>query len=151
MKTIAYLQLNGNAAEALSFYKNALQATDVTEVRFGAFGQDPNYPLSETEQEMVMEARIEFSGNVLMLSDVLPSMQAVTGPVTSGNTVLISVIDAEPTVNEQLFTNLSEGGAVIMPLASMPWSASCGMLIDPFGVTWKFNSDASKFLNGFNA
>ncbi|MFC6464369.1 VOC family protein [Marinilactibacillus sp. GCM10026970] len=151
MKTIAYLQFDGNAAAALSFYEKALQATDVTEVRFGAFGQDPNYPLSEAEQEMIMEARIEFSGSTLMLSDVLPSMQAITGAVRQGNHILISVIDGEPTVNEQLFANLSEGGTVIMPLATMPWSSSFGMLIDPFGVTWKFNGDASKFLNSFDA
>ncbi|KAB8129009.1 VOC family protein, partial [Gracilibacillus oryzae] len=77
MKAIAYLQFDGKAEEALTFYEKALQATSVKKVRFGAFGQDPNAPLTEEEQNMIMESRIEFSGNILMLSDVLPSMKAV--------------------------------------------------------------------------
>ncbi|WP_249260824.1 hypothetical protein [Virgibacillus pantothenticus] len=84
-----------------------------------------------------------------MISDVLPSMEAVTGEVTKGNTVLISIIDADPEMNKQSFEKLSEGGTVIMPLSSTPWSASFGMLIDKFGVMWKFNSEASKFLDSF--
>lgn len=146
MKAITYLQFDGRAEESLAFYEKALQATNVKMVRFGAFGQDPNAPLTEVEQNMIMESRIEFSGNILMISDVLPFMQAATGEITKGNTVLISIIDADSEMNKQYFEGLSEGGTVIMPLSSTPWSASFGMLVDKFGVMWKFNSEASKFL-----
>ncbi|WP_107839745.1 VOC family protein [Metasolibacillus meyeri] len=149
MKAISYLQFGGRAEEALAFYEKALQATNVKMVRFGAFSQDPNVLLMEEEQNMIMESRIEFSGNILMISDIPPFMQAATGEITSGNTVLISIIDANPNMNKQCFEGLSEGGTVIMPLSSTPWSASFGMLVDKFGVMWKFNSDASQFLNGF--
>lgn len=149
MKAIAYLQFNGEAEEATAFYEKAFQAKSV-KVKFGAFGQNSEYPLSEEEEEnMIMESRMEFSGNILMISDVLPSMQAVTGAVTKGCMVLISIIDADPETNKQFFEKLSEGGTVIMPLSSTPWSASFGMLVDKFGVTWKFNSEASKFLDSF--
>lgn len=149
MKAITYLQFDGRAEEALVFYKKALQATSVKMVRFGAFGQNPNAPLSEEEQNMIMESRIEFSGNILMISDVPPFMQAATGKVSNGDSVLISIIDADPEMNKQIFEGLSEGGTVIMPISSMPWSASFGILVDKFGIMWKFNSDASKFLDGF--
>ena len=149
MKAIAYLQFDGKTEEALNFYEKALQATSVKKVRFGAFGQDPNAPLTKEEQNMIMESRIEFSENILMLSDVLPSMQAVTGEVKKGNNALISIIDSDPEMNKQIFEKLSEDGNVIMPLSSTPWSASFGMLVDKFGVMWKFNSEASKFLDGF--
>lgn len=46
MKAISYLQFGGRAEEALAFYEKALQATNVKMVRFGAFGQDPNAPLT---------------------------------------------------------------------------------------------------------
>ncbi|SES04439.1 PhnB protein [Gracilibacillus ureilyticus] len=150
MKAITYLQFNGRAEEALDFYGKALSATSVKMVRFGDFGQDPNAPLSEEEQNMIMESRIEFSGSILMLSDVPPFMQAATGTITNGNAALISIIDAEPEMNKRIFEKLSEGGTVIMPISSMPWSASFGMLVDKFGVMWKFNSEASKFLDATN-
>lgn len=149
MKTVAYLQFDGKAEEALRFYEKALQATSVKKVKFNAFGQDPNAPFTEEEQQMIMESRIEFSGNILMLSDVPPSMQAVTGEVAKGNSLLISIIDAEPEANHSIFEALSEGGTVIMPLSAVPWSANFGMVIDQFGVMWKFNSEASKFLDSF--
>lgn len=149
MKAIGYLQFDGKAEEALVFYEKALQATNVKKVKYGAFGQDPNAPLTEEEQNMIMESRMEFSGNILMISDVLPFMQAMTGEIKKGNTALISIIDADPEMNKQSFEKLSEGGTVIMPLSSTPWSASFGMLVDKFGVTWKFNSEASKFLDSF--
>lgn len=98
---------------------------------------------------MIMESRMEFSENILMISDVPPFMQAVTGDITNGNTLLISIIDADPEINEQYFESLSEGGTVIMPISSTPWSASFGMLVDRFGVMWKFNSEASKFIDGY--
>lgn len=148
MKAIVYLQFNGEAEEAIAFYEKAFQAKSV-KVKFGAFGQNSEYPLSEEEQNMIMESRMEFSGNILMISDVLPSMQDITGAVTKGSMVLISIIDADPETNKQFFEKLSEDGTVIMPLSSMPWSASFGMLVDKFGVTWKFNSEASKFLDSF--
>lgn len=98
---------------------------------------------------MIMESRIEFSGNILMISDVPPFMQAATGEIAKGSTVLISIIDTDPEMNMQIFEGISEGGTVIMPLSSVPWSASFGVLVDKFGVMWKFNSDASKFLDSF--
>ncbi|KAB7668703.1 VOC family protein [Bacillus sp. B1-b2] len=149
MKAVTYLQFDGRAEEALSFYEKALQATSVKMVRFGAFGQDPNAPLTEEEQNMIMESRMEFSGNILMISDVPPFMKPATGELIKGNTVLISIIDADPDRNKQIFEALSEGGTVILPISSTPWSVSFGMLVDKFGIMWKFNSEASKFLDGF--
>lgn len=148
MKTIVYLQFEGKADEAISFYEKAL-AAKVRKVRFNAFGPNPNLPLTEEEQNMIMEASIDFGGNTLMLSDVPPSMQAMTGPVINGNSILISLIDGTPDMNRSIFQALSEKGNVIMPLSTTPWSDSFGMLIDRFGVMWKFNGEASKFLDGF--
>ncbi|GAF64682.1 hypothetical protein BTS2_1578 [Bacillus sp. TS-2] len=147
MKTIAYLQFNGNAQEALEFYETALQGT-VKKVSFGALPPNPSVPLSKEEKDMIMESRIDFSENTLMVSDVLPSMQAVTGEVTKGTNVVISIIDGDHEKNKLYFDHLSKDGTIIMPISSVPWSSSFGMLIDKFGVMWKFNSDASKFLNG---
>lgn len=149
MKAINYLQFDGKAEEALAFYAKALSATSKKIVKFGDFGQNPNAPLTKKEQNMIMESRMEFSENILMISDVPPFMQSVTGDITNGNTLLISIIDADSEINEQYFESLSEGGTVIMPISSTPWSASFGMLVDRFGVMWKFNSEASKFIDGY--
>jgi PhnB protein len=96
---------------------------------------------------MIMESSVEFAGGKIMMSDILPSMKAVTGELVKGNNVLISLVMDDKQTLEEYFNQLSVGGHVVMPLSNTPWSSCFGMLVDPFGVAWKFNSDADRFLD----
>lgn len=147
MSAIAYLNFDGVAGQAIEFYTEALQATQVKKVKFGDMPQDPNYPLSDQESAMIMESSIEFAGGTIMMSDLLPSMQAVTGALVKGNAMLISLVMEDKQKLEEYFRGLSAGGHVIMPLSATPWSSCFGMLVDQYGVGWKFNSDAEQFLD----
>lgn len=147
MSAIAYLNFDGIAKQAIEFYSQALNATEVKEVKFKDFPQDPNYPLPEHELSMIMESSIEFAGGKIMLSDILPSMKVITGELVKGNHVLISLVIEDKQRLEEYFNQLSDGGHVMMPLSDTPWSSCFGMLVDRFGVAWKFNSDADKFLD----
>lgn len=147
MSAIAYLNFDGIAEQVIKFYSEALNANEVKKVRFMDFQQDPNYPLPENELNMIMESSIEFAGGKIMMSDILPSMKVVTGELVKGNHVLISLVMDDKQTLEEYFNNLSVGGQVMMPLSDTPWSSCFGMLVDQFGVSWKFNSDADKFLD----
>lgn len=147
MAAIVYVNFDGNAEQVIEFYSEALNATEVKKVRFGDIPQDPNYPMPENELNMIMESSIEFVGGKIMMSDILPSMKAVTGELVKGNNVLISLVMDDKQKLEEYFNHLSLGGYVIMPLSNTPWSSCFGMLVDKFGVNWKFNSDADQFLD----
>lgn len=147
MAVITYLNFEGNAEEAIHFYTRVFQADRVKKVRFGDIPQNPEFPLPEQEQAMVMESSLEFAGGRLMISDVLPSMKNTMGEVVKGNNVIISIVIDDKDALKQYFDQLSDGGHVIMPLGKVPWSSCFGMLVDPFGIVWKFNSDADKFLD----
>ncbi|RTE06463.1 VOC family protein [Paenibacillus whitsoniae] len=147
MPAIAYLNFDGMAEQVIDFYSEALDAYEVKKVRFADIPQDPNFPLPENELRMIMESAIEFAGGKIMMSDILPSMKAVTGELVKGNNVWISLVFADKALMRQYFSNLSVGGHVIMPLSDTPWSSCFGLLVDKFGVAWKFNSDADLFLD----
>ncbi|MHA2855958.1 VOC family protein [Paenibacillus lautus] len=147
MSAIAYLNFDGVAGEAIEFYSEALQANEVKKVKFKDFPQDPNYPLPEHELNMIMESSVQFAGGKIMMSDILPSMKAVTGELVKGNNMLISLIMEDKQALEEYFNQLSVGGHVVMPLSNTPWSSCFGMLVDKFGVAWKFNRDADRFLD----
>lgn len=147
MSVITYLNFDGNASKAIDFYSGAFETKNVKKVLFKDLPQDPNYPLPENELNMIMESSLEFAGGKIMISDIIPSMKKVTGELHKGNNVLISIIVDDRQVMEKYFCNLSVEGYVIMPLSSVPWSSCFGMLVDKFGITWKFNSDADKFLD----
>lgn len=82
-----------------------------------------------------------------MMSDILPSMKPVTGELVTGNNILINLVMDDKQKLEEYFKHLSLGGNVIMPLSQTPWSSCFGILVDKFGVNWKFNSDADLFLD----
>lgn len=147
MSVIAYLNFDGNTEEVIDFYSEALNASKVKVAKFKDIPQDPNYPLPENEANMIMESSLQFAGGKIMMSDILPSMKSTTGELVKGNNVLISIIIDDKQALEQYFSNLSAGGFVIMPLSNVPWSSCFGMLVDKFGITWKFNSDADQFLD----
>lgn len=147
MSVIAYLNFDGNTEEVIDFYSKALQAREVKKVNFKDIPQDPSFPMAENELNMIMESSIEFAGGKLMMSDLLPSMKSTTGELVKGNNVLISIIIDDKQTLEHYFDNLAAGGFVIMPLSNVPWSSCFGMLVDKFGITWKFNRDAERFLD----
>ena len=147
MSAITYLNFDGNAEQAIAFYSEALLANEVKQVKFKDLPQNPDYPLPENELNMIMESSLEFAGGKIMMSDILPSMKKVTGDLVIGNNVLISLVIDDKQRLEQYFNNLSAGGNVMMPLSNTPWSSCFGMLVDKFGIIWKFNSDADQFLD----
>ncbi|WP_217593555.1 VOC family protein [Cohnella sp. GbtcB17] len=147
MAVIAYLNFDGNAAEAIDFYAKAFEADEVKQVKYGDLPQDPNYPLPERELDMIMESSIAFAGGKIMISDLLSAMKQGPGEPVKGNNVLISIANESKQSLERYFERLSVGGHVIMPLSEQPWSSCFGMLVDRFGIFWKFNSDADKFLD----
>ncbi|OZB92368.1 VOC family protein [Paenibacillus sp. XY044] len=147
MSAVVYLNFDGVAEQAIDFYSKALNAKEIKKVKFKDFPQDPNYPLPENELNMIMESSVEFAGGKIMMSDILPSMKSVTGELVKGNNILISIINDDKQTLEDYFSNLSVDGYVIMPLSNTPWSSCFGMLVDKFGVSWKFNRDADQFLD----
>ncbi|WP_151736025.1 VOC family protein ['Paenibacillus yunnanensis' Narsing Rao et al. 2020] len=146
MSVIAYLNFDGITEEVIDFYAEALQASKVKKARFKDIPQDPNFPMPVHELNMIMESSVEFAGGTLMMSDIPPSMKSTMGELVQGNNVLISIIIDDKQTLATYFANLSEGGHVIMPLSEVPWSSCFGMLVDRFGIVWKFNRDAERFL-----
>jgi PhnB protein len=151
MSVIAYVNFDGNAEQAIDFYAEVFQASSVKKARFGDLPQDPNYPLPANECAMIMESSIEFAGGKIMLSDILPSMKSVTGELVRGNHMLIGIVIDDKQALADYFDKLSAGGHVIMPLSETPWSSCFGMLVDQFGIGWKFNRDADQFLDRMTA
>jgi PhnB protein len=124
-----YLHLNGNCAQAVKFYEQALGAK--VEM-LSTFGQSPMGEKMPPEYgDRIMHAKLTFDGQVLMASDTPPGSPA--NPL-SGFSLSLNY----PTVSAatQAFQLLAEGGTVQMPLDKTFWAAAFGMVTDRFGVPW---------------
>lgn len=133
MTISTFLSFDGNCREAVEFYGKAFGAKPLI-MAYGDAPAEPSFPMTEAVKRLVMHARLETEGNVLLFSDVLP-----TADFIPGNNISLSLQSADKDKLQQWFIALSEGGQVIMPLAETFWSPVYGMLTDRFGITWHIN------------
>ena len=86
---------------------------------------------------MIMHTAMTIGNITLMGADGPPEHGKPFGGVD------ISLDDSEESEVKRLFTALSEGGSVMMPLSSTFWSPLFGMCTDKFGVHWMVSGSAT--------
>ena len=135
MKLITYLTFAGNCEEAIGFYKETLGA-EVIHVSFMGEGQ---MEVPENLKGKVMHARLKIGENELYMSDTFdPSA------LKQGSNVSLSLQSDDLAQTESLFSKLSAGGKVVMPLQDTFWGARFGMFTDKFGIQWMINCELKK-------
>ncbi|GAA4300099.1 VOC family protein [Nibribacter koreensis] len=139
----AYLNFNGNTEEAFNFYKSVFGGEFITFQRFKDIpGQDHVAP---QDQDKIMHVSLPIDGtSVLMGSDTLESMQ---NTVTQGDNIHLSINAESQEEADKLFTGLSQGGKITMPLQKTFWGAYFGMFQDQFGINWMVNYDFTETEN----
>ncbi len=132
-----YINFNGNAEEAFNFYKSVFGGEFASVVRFKDL-ESPEFPVPENDANKIMRIALLIGGNTLIANDVPESM----GPVNENeNRSKISVSTESRAEAEKIFTGLSAGGAVEMPMAESPWGSYFAMFRDKFGIEWTVEFD----------
>jgi PhnB protein len=121
-----YLNFDGNAREAMEFYKTCLGA----KLGIMTFGDSPMQSPPGSEKR-VMHARLTKGSLTLMASDTMPGM-----PFQQGTNFSLTIECETPQEVDQVFAALSAGGKVTMPVQETFWAKRFGMLTDKFGVNW---------------
>ena len=131
MKMTPYINLPGNAEDAMTFYQSVFGGK--TEImRWGEMPPDPKMPVSEALQNKVMHGSLNINEDVsIYFTD---SMQIAEH--SPNNNVYIHVeFDSEDELRSA-FAVLSQGGTINMPLEETFWGSVYGDLFDKFGVFW---------------
>ncbi len=118
---------DNNAENAMNFYVGLFDNSKI--IKIDRWGEN-----SPGKEGQIMHATFELNGKLFMCSDSPPIHDwdftpAISNFVECGN-------DAEI---ERLFSELSEGGTVTMPLNNYGFSQKFGWVIDPFGISWQLN------------
>ena len=128
-----YLTFDGNAREAMTFYKDALggELTLMT-VKDTNMGSQ----CMGTDENAIMHSSLIKDSLVLMASDMIGNRT-----LQLGNNFAISVnCSSEEEINT-FYKNISAGGEIIDPLKIQFWGALFGVVKDKFGMVWMFNFD----------
>jgi PhnB protein len=133
MNFIPYLQLNGNAKEAIGFYEKVFDAENLGVLTFGDMPVSPESPFPENAKDLVAHGAIKVGESMIMLSDTFPGQ-----PAEEGNMVIICITFDDADRAHQVFEALQDGGQVEMPISDTGFSPAFGVIKDKFGVTFQF-------------
>lgn len=136
VKVIPYLVMDGNATEAIEFYREALEAEVLYKQTFEEGPENPEYPLPEDAKNRIMHATLKVGENELMFSDTFPGQSHQIG-----NQVTICLSTSDSQKSKKFFEALQQDGQVTMPLQETFFSPAYGSVIDKFGVNFQIYTE----------
>ncbi|WP_269226575.1 VOC family protein [Flavobacterium eburneipallidum] len=132
-----YINFNGNAEEAFTFYKSVFGGEFAQIMRFKDLAS-ADFPVSEKEANKIMHIALPIGQNVLMANDVPESMGRTN---ENENRSKISISAESKEEADHLFNGLSADGQIEMPMADSPWGSYFGMFRDKYGIEWMVDFD----------
>ncbi|MBP9773102.1 MAG: VOC family protein [Candidatus Peribacteraceae bacterium] len=133
-----WINFNGNAEEAFIFYKSVFGGEFGKIIRFKDVSS-PEFPVSEKEANKLMRITLPIGKNMLIANDI-PEMMGNVSENENRSKIAISADSKEEA--EKLFTGLSAGGNVEVPLAENPDGSYFAMFRDKYGIEWTIEFEA---------
>jgi len=124
-----YIAFDGNAREAMDFYKSVFGG-ELTMNTFAEFGA-PDTPFADK----IMHANLDAdNGFTLMASDGAPGAEH-----DPGTNVAVSLSGDDSAELHGYWDKLSSGGTVEVALEKQMWGDEFGQCVDQFGIKWLVN------------
>ena len=128
-----WINFNGNAEEACTFYKSVFGGEFTKIVRFKDLAS-AEFSVSEKEEHKIMYIALPIdTGNVLIANDVPEFMGKVN---ENENRSKISISTESKEEANRLFSGLSAGGNIEGPMGDSPLGTYAGMFRDKYGIEW---------------
>jgi PhnB protein len=125
-----WINFNGNAEEAFSFYKSVFGGEFTKVVRFKDISS-AEFPVDPKEENKIMYIALPIGNNNMLIANDVPE---VMGKVNEReNRSKISVVMDSKEEAEKIFNGLSAGGEVEGPMGQGPWGSYAGMFRDKYG------------------
>ncbi len=126
-KTTTFLMFQGKAEKALNFYTSLFDNSEIVSItRYG--------PNESGTEGTVAHATFTLDGQVYMCIDSNVEHGFTFTPAMS----LFVLCETEQEIDE-LYRKLSEGGQVLMPMESYPFSEKFAWVADQYGVSWQLS------------
>jgi PhnB protein len=132
-----YINFNGNAEEAFTFYKSVFGGEFAKIMRFKDLSS-PLFQVSENDANKIMHIALPIGKNILMANDV-PESLGLTNENENRSKISISAESKEEA--DKLFNGLSVGGQIEAPIGDSPWGSYFGMFRDKYGIEWMVDFD----------
>ena len=128
-----WINFNGNAEEAFTFYKSVFGGEFTKIVRFKDLAS-AEFPVAENEANKIMQIALPIGKHNVLLANDVPEFMGRTNENENRSKISVSV---ESRVEaDKIFKGLSTGGNVEGPIGDTPWGTYAGMFRDKYGIEW---------------
>jgi PhnB protein len=125
-----YLNFNGNARQALEFYRSVFGGT-LNISTFADFGGQDS-----PDADKVMHGQLDTdAGYTVMAADHTANMGDYHAPTGFG----VSLSGDDGDALRGYWDKLSAAGNTTMPMQKQAWGDEFGIVVDQFGITWLVN------------
>lgn len=128
-----WINFNGNAEEAFTFYKSVFGGEFSKVVRFKELAS-PAFPVSETDAEKIMLITLPIGENNVLMANDVPSFMGTVNENENRSKISVSVGSKEEA--EAICKGLSAGGQVEVPIGESAWGTYFAMFRDKYGIEW---------------
>ena len=132
-----WINFNGNAEEAFTFYKSVFGGEFSVLTRFKDMASAGMH-VSESEGNKIMRIALPI-GNTILISNDVPEMLGRVSEEENRSKIAVHCESKEEA--ERIFNGLSAGGSVEMPMAESPWGTYFAMFRDKYGIEWTVEFD----------
>jgi PhnB protein len=128
-----WINFNGNAEEAFTFYKSVFGGEFTKIIRFKDLAS-AEFPIADNDADKLMYIALPIGKqNVLIANDVPEFMGRVS---ENENRSKITVAAESREEADKIFNGLSAGGDIEGPIGDSPWATYAGMFRDKYGIEW---------------
>jgi PhnB protein len=134
MRTInPWINFNGNAEEAFTFYKSVFGGEFTKIIRFGDLSS-AEFPVAENEANKIMHIALPIGKNNVLIANDVPEFMGRVSEAENRSKIAVSAESREEA--DQIFNGLSAGGNIEGPIGDGPWGTYAGMFRDKYGIEW---------------
>jgi PhnB protein len=134
MRTInPWINFNGNAEEAFTFYKSVFGGDFTKIIRFKDLAS-AEFQVPENEANKLMHIALPIGKHNVLIANDVPEFMGRVNENENRSKILISAESREEA--DRFFNGLAAGGNVEGPIGDSPWGTYAGMFRDKYGIEW---------------
>ncbi len=128
-----WINFNGNAEEALTFYKSVFGGEFTKIIRLKELAS-PEFPVPDADAEKLMLIALPIGKDSVLMANDVPSFMGKVNENENRSKISVSAENKEEA--DAIFNGLSAGGQVELPLSESAWGTHFGMFRDKYGIEW---------------
>ncbi|MDO3625424.1 VOC family protein [Mucilaginibacter sp. BT774] len=128
-----WINFNGNAEEAFTFYKSVFGGEFTKIIRFKDLAS-AEFSVAESEANKLMYISLPIGNHNVLIANDVPEFMGRVNENENRSKIVVSAESKEEA--DQIFNGLSVGGEIEGPIGDGPWGTYAGMFRDKYGIEW---------------